>query len=161
MGKPKVTTRLVEPKPASPLMKQMMAKVSPAESTRREGYPAPLSLLSNNSALGQAEFGLDLADAPVPNRRYAADLCSVRSVDGEMRIIFAQYWFDEADIQSALVIRMSRQAVKQFVESLESMGPDLGTSRMPVKIRDEALSKIETKPSEYGGQPLFHCSDRS
>lgn len=131
------------------MVQNLMAKSIPG--ARREGHAVPMNFLSNKSG-GVAEYGLDLSDAPVPSRRYAADLCAIRTSYGEMRVVFAQFGFDEQDIESALVIRMSRTAVRQFAESLISIMP--GAAETP----EEALSEIEKKPSQTASMVANICS---
>jgi hypothetical protein len=157
MSKPKVTSAPAAKKPVSGLMQGLMAKSDGQKSARREGYPVPMNLLSDNNK-GTAEFGLDITKAPVPTRRYAADFCSVREDKGELRIIFGQYGFDESDIQSALIIRMSATAVRQFANSLSEMGTDLSDLTGPLNIIEEALSDNVPKPNQMANMMANICS---
>lgn len=157
MAKPKVTSVPSAKKPVSGLMQGLMAKAEPQTPARREGYPIPMNILSDNSE-GADEIGLDITKAPVPTRRYAADFCSVREDKGEMRIVFAQYGFDEDDIESALIIRMSSTAVKQFVNSLSGMGKDLSELINPLNISEEALSENVPRPNQIANMMANICS---
>jgi hypothetical protein len=159
MSKTKVTTTRVEPKPTSSLLQGMMVKSGMAASpvpTRREGHAIPLTPLPGYSSENR-RYGMDMREAPIPQRRYAADLCTVRLTNDELRITFAQQGFEDGDVDSAIVIRMNADGAINFTNSLLEMG-DLGEISSSMKLRNEALSQINSKPTQTATMMANICS---
>jgi hypothetical protein len=128
-------------------------------SSRREGYAVTLNPLTNTSP-ESGRYGMDMQQVPVPQRRYAADLCQVRYLHGEIRIMFAQQGFDESDVDSAILIRMNPDATVSFSNSLLDLGLDENTDGMSSswKCRNEEISNIPSKPVQTVNMVANICS---
>lgn len=152
MAKTKVTTVRNPSKPTSPLLQGMMkkAEVAPVTGERRkrnEGYAVPVTHVVVPS--GQPlQMAVNISEAPVPHRRYAAELCSLDYENFEMRVVFAQRGVFADDIDSALVIRMSKDAVVHFANNLLEMPASLDEVQAQLGISDEPLSLIASRPSQ-------------
>lgn len=68
-----------------------------------------------------AAIGVDLLGAPVPERRYVADVVSVAYSKGMVKLIFAQECISGAKLRSMIVLQMTPHAVAQFLRSLTNM----------------------------------------
>lgn len=157
MTKSKVATTRGESGSGSKLLQGMMSKSGLAASptsTRREGYAVPLTPLDLSA--GNRKYGMDMREAPIPQRRYAADLCAVRSSNDELRITLAQ-GFDNDDVDSAIVIRMNADAAIDFAKSLTEMG-DFSEIRSLNKIKNEELSTFKSKPVQTATMMANICS---
>lgn len=98
-----------------------------------EGVTLALQQTTSPSTSGKTdvEFSFNLASAPVPERRYAADFCGVMPGKGVVYLLFGQRRLDsETNLRSLLSIRLTFKDVRKFVESLSSMGdtPSSGLS---------------------------------
>lgn len=105
------------------------------------------------------QYGLDMSSAPVPQRRYAAELCAL-SFDGfEAKFVFAQRCLVGDGLDSALVIRMNPVAVAQFSESILEMGsPSLAEIAVLAKLRSEDLSAINSNPNQTASMVANICA---
>src|SRR5882672_8358399 len=56
-------------------------------------------------------LGLSLGMAPVPERKYVADVCHVSQSDTGIKLIFGQEKFSQNQLRSAVVIKMSRRGI--------------------------------------------------
>jgi hypothetical protein len=70
-----------------------------------------------------AQLGLDLSQAVVPDRKYAADTCSLLYSNQTVRIIFGQERFNGDGLRSAVVVKMSPRAVVQLLAMIDSTMP--------------------------------------
>lgn len=86
---------------------------------RSEGHAVAMIPMDRTSSGDVVGFGLDLATAPVPSRRYAADVCFVELEDGAVKFVFGQRGL--SDFESALIVRMNPHAARQFLDSLREM----------------------------------------
>lgn len=143
---------------ASPLLQGMMSKTIPTKgNSRREGYPITLNPLG--ASADSRRFGIDMLEAPVPSRRYAADLCSVRSSHGEMRITFAQQGYDDTEVDSQIIIRMNGTAAANFTDSLAEMGVERDEFVEPaLRVRKEDVSQSFPKPGQSANMVANICS---
>jgi hypothetical protein len=144
MIKRKATAAHGEAKQVSPLLRGMMSNsgVNPAV-TRSEGHAVTLTPLPGYSSDNQA-YAMDMLNAPVPARRYAADLCGVSFVHDELRITFAQQGYEGSDeLESAIVLRMNSDAALNFIDSLADLG-----------LADDIMAKGKLKREEvFSTQP--------
>lgn len=121
------------------------------KSPRYEGHP--LSVLKMPAGLGSSEdvitVGLDISSAPVPQRRYAAELCEVRFEHNDLRLIFAQRTLDRGGLDSALIVRMNPIAGHQLLKSINDMqSPGLDGIAEAMGIRATPLEKITKQPGQ-------------
>jgi hypothetical protein len=95
--------------------------------------------------------GLDLAHAPVPARRYAAELCQVTLFDNELRLTFAQRTPSGKDLDSVLVLRLNPKAALGFVDSVEQMNnPGIAAIAKSTGVEAEKLHVIDSNPVHPG-----------
>jgi hypothetical protein len=126
---------------------------------RSEGHPLELIRESGVLSSDTARLGLDLSTAPVPQRRYAADICAVTFTKNEAKIIFAQCCLMGESLDSALVIRMSPHAIKMLAESLRGIDdPSVQALAETMGIVTEELSKITSKPTQTANMVANICS---
>jgi len=118
-------------------------------SGRNEGHPVAMVAMGKSQSGDAVTFGLDMASAPVPQRRYAADVCSVDMRDGDVRFIFAQRGLREG-FDSALVVRLNPLAARQFLDTTKAMrGPSteeiaakVGATLRPMEAAQEAKQMV-------------------
>ena len=118
---------------------------------RDDGHP--LTLLELPEGLGRSQdavsFGLDISAAPVPQRRYAAELCQVSYVYNDVRFIFGQRNISNEGLNSALVVRMSPLATGQLLKSIEEMSsPGLEAIAKTMGISATPLMPISQQPAQ-------------
>lgn len=108
----------------SPLVKSMVARAVPdirqPSTDRDEGHLLDVSRkLTGNDLMS---INVDISSAPVPPRRYVAEVCSVSLHGGHLRLIFGQVALgEESALESALVIRLTPHSAHHFVEMLGGM----------------------------------------
>lgn len=119
----------------------------PAEE-REEGHLIELS----HSLVGSdgIEIAFDISKAPVPPRRYVAEVCSVSIIDGHLRLVFGQRALGEDDqLDSALVIRLSPHAAHHFVNMVYGMNrPGLDAIAAVVGVKPEPLMSKVPRPTQ-------------
>lgn len=115
---------------------------------RSEGHLIELS----HSLVGShgVEIAFDIAKAPVPPRRYVAEVCSVGIKDRHLRLVFGQRTLgDDEHLDSALVIRLSPHAAHHFVNMVDGMNrPGLEGIVAIVGVRAEPLLENLTRPTQ-------------
>jgi hypothetical protein len=86
--------------------------------TRKDGHPIPLQRVQTVVVDGQhtIRYGLDMGTAPVPQRRFAADVCWVDLKRGELRIDFAQEAVGSNSYENALRVKLSLLATQNLLE---------------------------------------------
>lgn len=113
------------------------------QSVRSEGHAMPMHHLTPGKA------GVNIANAPVPQRRYSAEICSVIADNTGVKIVFGQSKLFGDGLDSAVVIRMSPVAVIQFADSLKLMrNPGVIEILKGVSTEPEALSEITSHPEQ-------------
>lgn len=117
---------------------------------RNEGHSLPLVNMRSDPKTGSAVFGLDIQSAPVPQRRYTADLCFVTSNEFDIKLLFGQRMlFDEGPLDSALIIRMNPASIRDLVASVERMGsPNLSDISARLALPNEVLGEIKVAPKQ-------------
>lgn len=94
-------------------------------------------------------MGLDIRHAPVPQRRYATDICSLEFDGSDVKIVFAQKCLFGDGIESALLVSINPSAAKQFVESLQTIkNPSVEEIMERVGIEPILLSKLSQAPKQ-------------
>ncbi|MCA3051232.1 MAG: hypothetical protein ING60_16105 [Rhodocyclaceae bacterium] len=139
----------VAAKEPSTLMRTLIAQPS---NPRNEGYALYVRQTDFKQSTGDAEskiFGLDFSEAPVPARRYAAEVASLEFEGFDWRFIFGQKSLDGEGLESALVLRMNPTAGLQFVNVLSDMnGPSLDVVVTAIGITPEKLATFKTRPHQ-------------
>jgi hypothetical protein len=125
-------------------------RVQRVAARRSEGHPLPLTEVRTSSEhTGYVTFGVDIGAAPVPQRRYACELCTVKAQNGDVRLIFAQRSLGPDAFESALVVRMNPHAARQFLKSLDLINsPSIATIAEQMKIAKVPLTEITQRPHQ-------------
>lgn len=103
---------------------------------------------SADSPDGTVQFGLDLNDAPVPSRRFIADVASVVRARGEVKLVFGQERIGSPSLRSMLVVQMSEPGAKQCLQSFTTMTPSLGSMAESMGLEAEQLSEGLVEPDQ-------------
>lgn len=118
---------------------------------RSEGHRLPTHNFSSSAvgATKHLKFGVDFSSAPVPQRRYAADICDVTIRRNDLVIVFGQEAVFGDSVDSALQIRMNATASRNFVEMGAKLDdPLLQQIVAQEKLRAEPLTPLTEKPSQ-------------
>lgn len=122
---------------------------------QRLGEGTPIDIVQHSSLSPDggsvAVLGLNLAQAPVPDRRYVADVAAVNYADETVKILFGQRKMaPEGMLRSLLVIHMSPRAARQVLRSINQMSnPTLDQILEKVGIKKENLElHIGTEPEQ-------------
>lgn len=70
-------------------------------------------------------MGIDAGSAPVPDRKYLADVCDIRHDNGVIRLLFGQQRIGKSELRSLLVIQMSPLAIVRFLSTLDQLDPPI------------------------------------
>lgn len=94
-------------------------------------------------------LGINIAQAPVPDRRYVADVVSVQSSKGGYLLLFGQQRLGRPDLRSLLVIHMTSTAAMSFLRScLEISDPTLEQLAKSLGIVPVAPADIDDEPEQ-------------
>jgi hypothetical protein len=95
-----------------------------------------------------SSMGADLSKAPVPDRRFTADTCTLIASPNTLKIVFGQERIDGKGLRSAIVVQMSRNAGVNFVRTIDAMdGPSLADIVKDGKISPER-STVTEEPAQ-------------
>jgi len=124
-------------------------------SLQRLGEGTPIDIVQHSSLRPDggsvAILGINLAQAPVPDRRYVADVAMVNYADETIKVLFGQKKMaPEGMLRSLLVIHMSPRAARQFLRSIDQMAtPTLDQIVEKVGTKKEKLElHIGTEPEQ-------------
>ena len=95
--------------------------------------------------------GFDLRSAPVPDRRYTADLAGMLYKNETVKFIFAQETISQiaGTLRSMLIVHMAATAARQFLRSFIDMdSPNLDDLVKISGIEPEPLFKVEVEPEQ-------------
>lgn len=123
-----------------------------------EGQQIPLTQLPRSNGT-TVSFGADFSKAPVPTRRYAADICDVVIHRNDLVIIFGQESVFGGEVDSVLQLRMNPTSVKEFLQSVENSDHDVYMKMIvQLEIPVEPLTSITAKPGkEAKAQVNYIC----
>lgn len=97
---------------------------------------------------GTASVRVNLAQVPVPNKRYSADVASLQFAHGTYRLLFGQQKLGgDGQLRTLLIVKMSKQAVRRFLESVESAEPAFHAA-IALREGTEGLIEICNEPKE-------------
>jgi hypothetical protein len=96
----------------------------------------------------QITFGMNLNDAPVPNRRYVADVAMVLERHGTVNVIFGQEKIGEDALRSMLVVQMSPVAARNFLNSFAQLNPSLSDVVKQMGSAPEKLHALKEGSSQ-------------
>lgn len=127
----------------SRLVRQLAKSSGP--SARVEGFPLPIVRIDGDAT----SVGIDVSNAPTPDREYAAEFCFAEEKAGELRFIFAQGALVGDELDSALIVRMNPQAAGLMVTSIAGMkAPSLTEIADAMQLKAMPLAPINTRPRQ-------------
>lgn len=92
---------------------------------------------------------INLADAPVPTRRYVADACSVTYENDRLKLLFAQRRLGSGSFRSLVIISMSARGGQQFLDSLDRITETtLADLIKATDIKPASLVPINDEPDQ-------------
>jgi hypothetical protein len=98
---------------------------TPAQWHLREGEGVALDVRVKHdvavSGQSVALMEVDIRNAPVPDRRYVADMFAVRAEGRSIRLMFGQRRLNGTELRTLLIIQMSAAAVKQFLLTIDQV----------------------------------------
>jgi hypothetical protein len=116
-----------------------------------EGVSVEVKLTTGVSVDGQTvtSVGVDLSKAPVPDRKFAADTCTLIVRSYAVKLLFGQERIDGKGLRSAIVVQMSRVSGANLVRIIESMkAPSLQDVVNAEGIQSEPLSPLPDEPPQ-------------
>ena len=124
-----------------------------ARAMYRTGEGTPIDVVQHSvvkpDGTGVAVLGINLAQAPVPERRYVADVGTVSFESGTIKVMFGQRKLSSEALRSLVVIHMSPNAVAQFLDSVKGMEkPSLDEIGQKIGIEPEVLAKAFSEEPE-------------
>jgi hypothetical protein len=94
------------------------------------------------------ELNLDLGLAPVPEKRYVADIVGITYEIGVLQMLFGQRKIArDSALRSLIVVQMTSTAVGQFIKTLGGFEPGMRKWLEDNDIRAE-LTQIEEEPEQ-------------
>jgi hypothetical protein len=91
------------------------------------------------------EMAVDMGDAPVPERRYVADIASVSYRDGTVYLVFGQRKLVGRGLRTMVVLTMSSSGVLNFLKACEGI---------PSEVLNKFVSpNLMLKPDELEEEP--------
>lgn len=91
--------------------------------------------------------GIDLGTAPVPDRKYAADVAAVIEADDGIRLVFAQRRLDKG-LRSLVVVHISVDALRNFSRSVVGLLDGLKAHGQLCGPKDLPLTDIREEPTQ-------------
>ena len=130
-----------------------MSKVkhTPVHRLNKPGEGASLVVSREHSVDVKGATGvlltIDFTSAPVPDRRYAADIAAVERVNDMVNIIFGQTKVG-GGFRSLLIINMSASAVHQFLRSLADILPTIREYAKRISLAKVDLTEVGQEPNQ-------------
>lgn len=120
-----------------------------------EGQSVALAVvqIDKNRADGvdAVKYGIDLMQAPVPPRRYAAELASARVLDNELRFLFAMRTVSGDALESVLIVRFNPDAARSLIRSIKEMEkPTIAEILNTMGAKKESPQDISKNPQNPG-----------
>ena len=125
-------------------------KTSPIVSARLgEGYLVPVQrrVVPKPDGTTLVEVGIDLARAPIPQRRYHADAADVIQRLDTVILVFAQSKLYGTDLRSMVAVHMSADGVHHFLRTCADFYPRL-SSFIAASAAKERLSSFDAEPEQ-------------
>jgi hypothetical protein len=88
-----------------------------------EGTPVSVAITHSVGANGMTEISMSiqLAEAPVPDRRYAADFVSIVYKDDVVKLIFGQEKLSSTEVRSCVVVALNLHDASLLLKTIEDM----------------------------------------
>lgn len=117
----------------------------------REGEGTPIAVRVRydvgveGQSVGQLE--VDVGSAPVPDRRYVADMYGVYTEEGMFQLVFGQRRLKSKDPRSMLIIQLSRVAVQQILANVDQV-------KNPTFVEIvKAMGRAPAAPNDFQSEP--------
>ena len=94
------------------------------------------------------QISMDMSSAPVPDRRYPADVASVLVSDDMVRLLFGQRKLTGTGLLSVLVINISFWGVRQFLSSMVGVAKTGRTHMEEHRIPAAQLFQVKEEPNQ-------------
>lgn len=91
------------------------------------------------------EMSVDMGEAPVPERRYVADIASVNYRDGTIYLVFGQRKLVGSRLRTMVVLTMSSLGVLNFLKACESIAPEV--------LKKFVSPDLVLKPNDFEEEP--------
>jgi hypothetical protein len=92
---------------------------------------------------------VDARNAPVPDRRYVADMYAVGTEGRSIRLMFGQRRLNSTELRTLLIIQMSPIAVRQFLETIEHVkNPTFQEILQTVGATPEPPGVVDREPDQ-------------
>ena len=92
-------------------------------------------------------MSLDISNAPAPERKYAADTCSVLVKGSTVKLLFGQQRVSGGGLRSMVVIHMTPNGVQQFLGSVAQVkDPSFADIAKRESIKPDELPKALEEP---------------
>jgi hypothetical protein len=127
-------------------------KHTPVHRHSKPGEGASLSVSRKQSvdvagATG-VSLSIDFTSAPVPDRRYAADIATVVRTNDMVNLIFGQTKVSGTEFRSLLIIHLSAAAVHQTLRSLQELLPTIRKYERFTNLAKVDLTDVDHEPSQ-------------
>lgn len=100
------------------------------------------------------EIGLDLRDAPVPDRRYLADVASVKVVEDSLQLLFGQRTVSGNGLRSLVILVLTPEGVKNFLNTCVDFAPKLHAYLDRISAPKSPLSEFTDEPEQTVAMPV-------
>lgn len=116
---------------------------------RSEGHSIALQMVKHQKDSSTLTFGLDFSNAPIPPRKYSAELATVQFDGHDVRMIFGQSGIFGNELDTALLVRLSTLAMRGFMNSIDNLpSPSLEEIAAIIGFEPEPLSEINSQPRQ-------------
>ena len=123
-----------------------------AHNAQRAGEGAMVDVLHHTLMLPDGKTSvvmeISLSKAPVPERRYVADVAAILYERETVKLLFGQKKISSPDLRSLLVIHMSPMAARRLVESVTKLDASILKLAQGIKLGAEPLDKISNEPEQ-------------
>jgi hypothetical protein len=116
-----------------------------------EGSPVQVILgqVAEINGLSVQTAAIKLGDAPVPERKYVADVCGVEYVTGTLKLLFGQRRIGSDELRTLLVIHMSNAGAARFLAATDQLTPQsLQEMAKTLGIGVQESTSIKTEPAQ-------------
>lgn len=96
-----------------------------------------------------AVVGIPLGLAPVPERKYVADMCHVTSNETGVKIIFGQVKLAQDGMRSAVVVKMSRRGIGFLLNAVDEIkNPSYADIILGEGLKPITLPPLSSEPDQ-------------
>jgi hypothetical protein len=126
-----------------------MQSTSHVRQNEGSNVPVILGQVATVNGLSVQMAAVKLSDAPVPERKYVADVCGVTYVPGTVQLLFGQRRIGGDGLRSLLVIQMSSSGAVRFLAAISQLAPQTLEEMAKVTgIVAEKSAPINTEPEQ-------------